>query len=79
MYKTVLRIEKSLYGATVNAQKFETAFYANPDLRNVQPIPEPAPAQLDLNALVAQLQENPELLATLSQLLGGNQVIRAAV
>lgn len=37
------------------------------------------PAQLDLNALVAQLQENPELLATLSQLLGGNQVIRAAV
>ncbi len=63
----------------VNAQKFETAFYANPDLRNVQPVPEPAPAQLDLNTLVAQLQENPELLATLSQLLGGNQVIRAAV
>ncbi|MFR0799410.1 MAG: hypothetical protein ACLSHJ_12235 [Oscillospiraceae bacterium] len=28
----------------VNAQKFESAFYANPDLRGVQAPAEPAPA-----------------------------------
>ena len=37
----------------VNAQKFETAFYAKPDLRNVRPPEEPAksePATLDLES-----------------------------
>ena len=47
-----------------NAQKFETAFYAKPDLRNVRPPEEPAksePATLDLESLVEQLQKSPEL------------------
>lgn len=45
----------------VNAQKFETAFYSNPDLRDVRPPAEPkepAPATLDLASLVEQLK-NP--------------------
>ena len=44
----------------VNAQKFETAFYAKPDLRNVRPPEEPAksePATLDLESLVEQLSK----------------------
>ena len=48
----------------VNAQKFETAFYAKPDLRNVRPPEEPAksePATLDLESLVEQLQKSPGL------------------
>ena len=43
----------------INAQKFESAFYANPDLRSVRPRrkpKEPAPATLDLEALVEQLR-----------------------
>ena len=41
----------------INAQKFESAFYANPNLRAVRPPEEPkepAPATLDLEALVEQ-------------------------
>ena len=56
----------------VNAQKFETAFYANPDLRSVRPPEEPkepAPATLDLEALVEQLRNSPELANTLAALL----------
>ncbi len=55
----------------VNAQKFETAFYSNPDLRNVRPPEEPKPEAptLDLNALLVQLQQSPELAATLANLL----------
>lgn len=48
----------------VNAQKFETTFYAKPDLRNVRPPEEPAksePATLDLESLVEQLQKSPGL------------------
>lgn len=52
----------------VNAQKFETAFYANPDLRNVKPPEDPQPA-IDLSMLVEQLQKSPELAATLAKLL----------
>ena len=58
----------------VNAQKFETAFYAKPDLRNVRPPEEPAksePATLDLESLVEQLQKSPEL-AILSRQCGCN-------
>ena len=60
------RIEK------VNAQKFETAFYAKPDLRNVRPPEEPAksePATLDLESLVEQLQKSPELASALAALI----------
>lgn len=56
----------------VNAQKFESAFYANPDLRSVRPPEEPkepAPATLDLEALVEQLRNSPELANTLAALL----------
>ena len=56
----------------VNAQKFETAFYAKPDLRNVHPPEEPAksePATLDLESLVEQLQKSPELTSALAALI----------
>lgn len=54
----------------INAQKFECAFYANPDLRNSRPPqPEPQAANLNLAALVEQLQRSPELASTLAALL----------
>ena len=56
----------------INAQKFESAFYANPNLREVHPPEEPreqAPATLDLEALVEQLRQSPELANTLAALL----------
>ena len=56
----------------VNAQKFETAFYAKPDLRNVRPPEETAksePATLDLESLVEQLQKSPELASALAALI----------
>ena len=64
----------------VNAQKFETAFYANPDLRGVRPPEEPKaePAALDLASLVEQLQKSPELAKSLAALIsaqsGGRSV-----
>lgn len=56
----------------INAQKFESTFYANPDLRSVRPPEEPkepAPATLDLEALMEQLRKSPELANTLAALL----------
>ena len=56
----------------INAQKFESAFYANPNLRAVRPPEEPkepAPTALDLEALVEQLRKSPELANTLAALL----------
>ncbi|MBR4961173.1 MAG: site-specific integrase [Clostridia bacterium] len=56
----------------INAQKFETAFYGTRDLRNVRSPQEPAqePQQnVDLAALIDQLQKNPELAATLASLI----------
>ena len=53
-------------------QKFETAFYAKPDLRNVRPPEEPAksePATLNLESLVEQLQKSPELASALAALI----------
>lgn len=54
----------------VNAQKFESSFYSNPDLRGIRP---PAKRnkskQADLMALAEQLSESPELLEQLSLLL----------
>ena len=56
----------------INAQKFETAFYSNPDLRKSGPPQEPAPAPtLDLNALIQQLKQSPELANTLAALING--------
>ena len=56
----------------INAQKLESAFYTNPDLRSVRPPEkpkEPAPATLDLEDLVEQLRKSPELANTLATLL----------
>lgn len=56
----------------VNAQKFEAAFYKNPDLRKSGP---PAPdtqtnsGDIDLNVLIKKLKDSPELATTLAQLL----------
>lgn len=58
----------------VNAQKFETAFYSNPDLRGVRPPAEPKepePASIDLTALIEQLQKSPELANTLASIIAG--------
>lgn len=58
----------------INAQKFESAFYANPDLRNVKPPKEQPQAQtLDLTALIEQLQKSPELANTLATLIAGQK------
>lgn len=60
----------------INAQKFESAFYANPDLRNVKPPQEPEKPQtqtLDLAGLVEQLQKSPELANTLAALLSAQR------
>ena len=62
----------------INAQKFECAFYSNPDLRNVQPPqeqPAAAPA-LDINTLVVELTKSPELLAALSQLVAAQSAAK---
>lgn len=53
----------------INAQKFESAFYSNPDLRGVRP-PEPeTPASIDLASLVEQLKQSPELCEVLAKML----------
>ena len=58
----------------INAQKFESAFYANPDLRNVKPPVEEAPApQIDLSALIVQLQNSPELANTLASIIAAKK------
>lgn len=54
----------------VNAQRFEAAFYANPDLRSVHaPVEEQQSVTIDAQALLDQLQQSPELLAALSALM----------
>jgi len=59
----------------VNAQKFESAFYSNPDLRGVRP-PEEARQTpvVDLAALIEQLQRSPELASTLAALIGAQEL-----
>ena len=60
----------------INAQKFESAFYAKPDLRNVAPPQEQSQAQtLDLAALIEQLQKSPELASTLAALISGQKAV----
>lgn len=56
----------------INAQRFEYAFYAKPDLKNVEVPHEPqssAPAPVNLTALIELLQKSPELVQTLAALL----------
>lgn len=54
----------------INAQKFESAFYANPDLRNIKPPQEETKSpQIDLNSLIQQLQNSPELANTLASII----------
>jgi len=58
----------------INAQKFESAFYANPDLRNVRAPQEAAePQAVDLPALIEQLQKSPELVNALAALVSGQK------
>ena len=52
----------------VNAQKFESMFYANPDLRNVATPQETTPG-LDLAGLIDQLQKSPELANALARII----------
>ena len=52
----------------INAQKFETSFYSNPDLRNVRAPADPQPT-IDVALLIQQLQNSPELATTLAALL----------
>lgn len=60
----------------INAQKFESAFYANPDLRKVTPPQEQPQAQtVDLAALIEQLQKSPELASTLATLIAGQKAV----
>ena len=53
----------------VNAQKFESAFYANPDLRTVKAPAEPQQSALDLSALAAQLQQSSEFFQAFAGLI----------
>lgn len=54
----------------INAQKFENAFYSNPDLRNVQPPQEKQKtAQIDVSDLIEQLQKSPELVNALAAII----------
>lgn len=59
----------------VNAQRFEAAFYAKPDLRKVEATaPQTAqgtsPVPVDAAALFEQIKQSPELLAALALLIG---------
>ena len=55
----------------INAQKFETAFYSNPDLRAVKP-PETPESMLELDHLIEQLRRSPGLKKTISQLVAAS-------
>lgn len=58
----------------INAQKFESAFYSNPDLRKSRPPQEEkAEVTLDINALIEQLKQSPELATTLAAIISGQQ------
>ena len=57
----------------INAQKFENAFYSiSTDLRNVKPPQESQPSNVDLNALIEQLRNSPELANTLASIISSS-------
>lgn len=53
----------------ISAQKFDAAFYMQPDVQSVKP-PKAEKPELDLNGLIEQLQQSPELAKALAQLIG---------
>lgn len=53
----------------INAQRFESAFYANPDLRQVKAPEQPAQSTADLGAIIEQLRKQPELAEALASIL----------
>lgn len=60
----------------INAQKFENAFYSiNTDLRNVKPPQESQPANVDLNTLIEQLRNSPELANTLASIISSSSLL----
>ena len=65
-----MRTAKSRIGDRLVTEKEGTAWvcYANPDLRGVQAPAEPAPA-LDVQSIILQLQQSPELLSALTSLI----------
>ena len=52
----------------INAQKFESSFYSNPDLREVR-APKDSSPSIDLNALIEQIQNSPELADALAAVI----------
>lgn len=54
----------------VNAQKFESAFYADSDLREGKP-PGGQKPTVDRGVLIEQLKQSPELVQALAGLIGG--------
>lgn len=54
----------------INAQKFDSAFYSNPDLRQVKA---PQVQGISAEQLLSQLKESPELASALAQLLAGGK------
>ena len=52
----------------LNAQKFEAAFYANPDLRMIKP-PQESTTTPDVNVLIEKLKKSPELVNALAELI----------
>ena len=57
----------------VNAQKFEAAFYASPDMRDVEKrvskSSQPQESALNLQQLVTELQQNPAMAELFASLL----------
>ena len=57
----------------VNAQRFEAAFYANPDLRSVHAPDTPQAPTMSVRDLLSQIAQSPELLTALSAMLSANR------
>ena len=54
----------------INAKRFEAGFYANPDMRGVErSIRQKTPLPTEIDGLVKQIQENPELAKILKNLI----------
>lgn len=62
----------------INAQKFETAFYAKPDLRKVEERESQRKTEektaIDAADLLEQLKQSPELLAAIASLINSQNL-----